>query len=221
VPKRGPTISPSVKKLIQYVALKDRRPRRPIALGLQRQIEGIGEPVPGKETLERMISAIRNRAAAEEDGPWHVGTLVRHPMPSEALSTVLRAWADALQQDRPFTIREALWVARLFHIFKEAGPVDDIRLLTEIARDYAMAERVDSLTEESADNRRPVRLHWIDDARLFRLLYKDGRPMAKVMSQIKWRQLTDAEAQRLGLPELFRSVMEGGHEGSHSQTVQG
>ena len=141
-------------------------------------------------------------------------------MPYEALPTVLKVWIDAFVQDRPLTIREALWLARLYHIFKDAGRINDIPLLTEIATDYALREKASRLTEQRADKQKDKKLHWIDDARLVELLYRDGRPMDKIVSEIKWRKLTNAEAQELGLPELFRSVMEASYEGSHSQTVQ-
>ena len=220
MPNRGPKVSPTVKELVRYVALKDKRPRRVVAIDLQRQIKVIEEPIPEVETLERLISSMRNQTLDEQDNSWHVNTIVRYPMPYEALPTVLKVWADAVEGDRSFTIREALWVARLYHAFKDAGLSDDLELLNEVATHYAMREKAVSLTEKSADNKQDNLSHLIDDARLVKLLNGNGQPMAKIVSQIKWRPMTDEEARKLGLPKLFGPVMEAKDERSHSQEVQ-
>jgi len=218
---KGPKISPTVKELVRYVALSDKRPRRVVAADLQKQIKLIEAPIPEVETLERLISSARNQALDEQDNPWHLVTTVKYPMPYEALSIVLKVWADAVEHDRQYTIREALWVARLYHVFKDAGLSDDIELLNEVATHYALREKVVRLTEEGTGNKKDNLMHRIDDARLVKLLNGDGRPMAKIVSQIKWRKVTEAEVEELGLPELFKSAMEAKDEGSYSQTVQG
>ena len=48
------------------------------------------------------------------DAPWSVASLVKYPITPEALPAVLRVWATLRINKFGFTIREALWAARLY-----------------------------------------------------------------------------------------------------------
>jgi len=176
--------------------------------------------VPGEETIEKMISKIRNQEPAPEENSWHLGTIAQYPLPCEALSTVLKVWADAIDQDKPFTIREALWVARLYHVFRDAGRLDNVALLIEKAESYALFERVFLAKEGRVLDKKGHNTRWLD-AELIKSLYGDERPTTKVLSNISWIPITDTEAEELGLTGLFESEEEDIDARPHSQTVQG
>ncbi len=158
MPNRGPKISPTIRALIMYEALNDKRPRRVVAVNLQKQIEQLGESVPGEETLLRLISEDRNNEHPE-DQPWSIATLKDFPIVSpEALPSVLKGWAYAREHLKAaFTIREAKWVARLCYVIK------DIDILTSKALIYARTELIAEITGESKDS-------FEEDLKLFTLL---------------------------------------------------
>jgi len=115
------TITSSGLQTIMDFALGDpSRPRREVALKLQDQFRAMQQPVPKLEVLERKVSYFRNRIGHDPiDEPWGVWTLTEHPISAEALPTVLEAWAHARADlGEKFTIREALWVARLYALFQ-------------------------------------------------------------------------------------------------------
>jgi hypothetical protein len=62
------------------------------------------------------------------DRPWQILDIAQYPIPSEILPTVLEAWGRKLAEDDPITIREALWIARLYYVFKEAR-IDLVKML--------------------------------------------------------------------------------------------
>jgi hypothetical protein len=113
MPNRGPKIKPTIRALIRITAREDKRDRRVVALALQKLIERLGEPVPGEETLMRMISEERNKDPNPEDQPWHFGTLNDYPLSPEGLKAVLEAYWFADRHGATLTIREAKWIGRL------------------------------------------------------------------------------------------------------------
>lgn len=111
-------MSMELKTLVRKEALKKPcEPRTKLAVRLQTVIGEHGWPVPTVETLEKLISEIRN-SKDELDRPWSLVSLPQYSMPPEALPIVLKVWARAIEQDEPLTIREALWVGRLYYMFR-------------------------------------------------------------------------------------------------------
>ncbi len=96
---RGPKISLKVKREIRKRALeRPRGPRGALALELQDLINRWGEPIPGQDTLEKMISEIRN-SDDDLDKPWSAISLSQHQIYPEVLPCVLRIWALSLTKE--------------------------------------------------------------------------------------------------------------------------
>lgn len=55
----------------------------------------------------------------ELDKPWRLVDIAKYPMPPEIVPTVLEAWGWTLAQEvEPLSIRDALWVSRLYYVSK-------------------------------------------------------------------------------------------------------
>lgn len=147
MPNRGPKIAPAIRALIRHEALSDKRPRRIVAADLLKQIERLGVPVPGEETLLRLISEDRN-SDHPEDQPWSLATLQEHPaVPPDALPSVLQAWAYAREHlEAAFTIREAKWAGCLSYVIKDIGT------LAETAQSYARRELIAEIKGSREDS---------------------------------------------------------------------
>jgi hypothetical protein len=61
-----------------------------------------------------------NRPSVEDerDELWSRLSMIKYPLAPETLPAVLEAWAMALGQGIPLTIRQAQWVSRLYYVFK-------------------------------------------------------------------------------------------------------
>jgi hypothetical protein len=116
-----------------------------------RQLKGKGK-APGVSAVQKFIARLRN---LELDRPFSLGTLVKYPIPPEVLPVVLRVWAKRLEEAKPdkdgfsfqmtFTIRDALWVARLAKLF------DDPEAIWGFAFWYSVRERAYEAIDEDMD----------------------------------------------------------------------
>lgn len=106
---------------------------------------------PGLSSIQKELSKIRmleNQRPTELkelDNRWSIGTLKNFPIPAGALSKVLGVkW---LRRDGavPLTIREAMWIGRLYCLPMETK---DISFLSA---QYALRERVSELTGKPVD----------------------------------------------------------------------
>ncbi len=125
--KRGrPKIRPVVKKTIYSHALKNKNtPRQALAVELRHLIEEMGELVPSEETIIKLISQARNNPDSPIDAGWSLGALSEYPIPTDALPMVMSIWERRITQDDTdeyLTIREALWVARLYKLIELYKP---------------------------------------------------------------------------------------------------
>jgi hypothetical protein len=81
---------------------------------------------PGLSAVQKLLAEYRKKheeqafELKELDRPWGILDTAKYPIPPEILPTVLEAWGMKLEEDNPITIREALWIARLYYVFKEA-----------------------------------------------------------------------------------------------------
>lgn len=135
--KRGrPAMKPTIKQLICAKALQDKGiPRIALAIELKKQIEEMGEIPPTEDTIVKLISKVRNYPVSPRDEPWNLGTLENHPIPPEALPSILEVWRHCRNEFYPFTIREAKWVSHLYALFRE-----DVNNLAQAAQFYAQEE---------------------------------------------------------------------------------
>lgn len=135
--RRGPRISPEVQRLIREQALLSTKKRTELAEELETMIEAKGWPSPTIETMEKIISKIRNQRDSQ-DAPWSVTTLAEYEIPPEALPTVLEVWQKTQEWNwiKPLSIREAKWVSRLSYAIK------DLETLCCLAVENAVMEEI-------------------------------------------------------------------------------
>lgn len=151
--KRGrPPIDLATRRLIAEKATEDRdRPRKELASELGTLFKQKGLRVPPLETLKKKISEAR-RKSLPLDQPFTLGALVQNPIPAENLSMVMQVWAsqtgeeDGDTWDSDFSIRDALWVSRLSHLFK-----DDPETIWGYAVWYSARERAYEAIGEEID----------------------------------------------------------------------
>jgi len=132
-----------------------------------------GSAWPGVSVVALQLKTIRgkenSRAGVDlEDSPWSVSALALadYDIPPEALPVVMNAWAKAIVDNEPLTIRQVKWIARLHHIYK--GDTDiSLEWLTVKASDYASQEKAIKLTGAYPDKPQNMRWLWFGDALLY------------------------------------------------------
>lgn len=169
---RGPIIPDTIKH--QIIKLHRDKPnlyakniQKTINDSLREKRSEISEGWPSVSAVQKILAGVHKEEGKQspdaEDCLWTVTDIVQYPIPPEALPTVLRVWAEA--GNNPLTIRQVLWVARLYYVFKESFkgsliddtiPNDVLPLLTETAKDYASLEKAakssTKITELTWDN---------------------------------------------------------------------
>ena len=126
---KGPRIKPIVRRTIVGEARDARnknKPRRQLMVELQTIIERMGEIVPSEETLEKLISWARNHPKSPLDEQFSLASLAEYHIPPEAVPVIVWVYRKRLREEEThFTIRQALWIARLHTFFNPATDVDD------------------------------------------------------------------------------------------------
>lgn len=180
---KGPKIKEWVKWYIRTEALRNHaEPRDCVAGRIETYLDG-KEPVPSRETINKMVSGARN-STDPEDRPWSVAALADYDILAEALPAVMKAWAATID-DTPLTIRQAKWIARLHCI---RGNID---YLTERALEYANREKAIKLTGAYPDKPQNMSWLWFGDAILYLALTGDDSLLRLVMKSMKWETTTD------------------------------
>lgn len=149
---KGPRIKPTVRQVIVVEALKGcnkNKPRGQLAMELEAIIgeKGMGEIVPGRETLLKLISRARNHPVSPLDSPWSLARLAEYEISPEALPVVLQIWRQRLAYFGPLTIRQAQWVARLYRLIPT-----DVVLIAHWAELYALWERMGNVLEQEFES---------------------------------------------------------------------
>jgi len=158
-------ISPTTKKLIITEAIKEPRlPRSILAenlLELLKKEYGEDAPLPAKETLVKLISRARNI----DTKAWSLGMmrLYHNDINPEAIPYILAVqnWLekqDWVHESREWlgrkshlTVKEALWIARLFRTVQ--GLEDyDVACLYRAASWYATHEIIHEMSNKDDDN---------------------------------------------------------------------
>jgi hypothetical protein len=105
---------------------------------------------PGLSAVQKILAEYRKRDAEkipeseELDKPWSTMSLVKYPIPPEALPSVLQVWVWARENmDSKFTIRQAQWAARLYAVIK------DIPLLALLSNEHCKFELILKLVGKS------------------------------------------------------------------------
>jgi len=159
---RGPNISSEVKRLIIGQAIHDSKnmPRRALAVRLQDLIERMGEISPTEDTLARMISEARNKQPSELEEPWCIGACAYYNISTDMIPVLIKIqklkaeYGNEEEMSKILTLREARWIARLYHVAKplisELPDVEENELLwlDFIASSYVQRERVSEQMNE-------------------------------------------------------------------------
>lgn len=86
---------------------------------------------PSKYAIDRIMPGIRKEIERHKlepdahDQPWTIQSLVKYPIPSDALPSVLEAWflvqnfKSEYKTVPSMTIRQAQWAARLYHVIQD------------------------------------------------------------------------------------------------------
>jgi len=166
--KRGrPTIlTPDIERLIaSHVSAnrkkspEQRTPRKILAYEIQQEIaRRWKEQVPELSTLEKRISHYGSIPEEPFDRLFSLASLLEHPIPPEAMPTVMAIYKKALPivkrgkqtymivpREGELTIREAQWIARLYKL------IDDPDLLWDWAWFYAQQEWLAEVTGKPFD----------------------------------------------------------------------
>jgi len=150
---KGPIITPDVLELIaevhlQHISWRAKEVRQEVNTRLRRENSHVDPEWPGLSAVQKELTKIReiNDARTPEskrlDESWGTYSLAKYPIPPEALPSVLQVWVYVREKlDEPFTIREALWVSRLYAATK------DIATLAEFAMHHSLGERIRELSE--------------------------------------------------------------------------
>ena len=138
---RGKRITPDVIRSVarlhnnhpSYTASKI---RNEVNTQLRKQDNTIGRKWPGLSAVQKIIQSLRKESFLDKE--WTVQSLAISDIPAEALQVVLDAYGltVAWGLEKPLTVREAKWVARLYLVLK------DIEELTIAARECAMVEKI-------------------------------------------------------------------------------
>ena len=177
--KGASNISPTVATLIKEMAVDQKKKDRGVlAIELTELLNRQGELPPARDTIEKMISEARNHSDPL-DGRWSLATSRNREfsLPPESIPTVLKVFVEHTNKfGKPFTIRQAMWVARLYILIK------DPEELAKTAIQYAGAERIGALLgnpdlpSSSDDLDLYSKTTYLDDATKENILKNHGVP---------------------------------------------
>ncbi|MFC2036331.1 hypothetical protein ACFLUJ_09510 [Chloroflexota bacterium] len=147
---RGRVIPERVKRIIKELYLK--HPNLP-AKDVQWEVHNtyrkyerhIPDNWPGLNAVQKILHDIRlQHISNPKDTAWSLYTLAEFDIPADALQTVVDAYAITKTWDsEPLTVREALWVARLYRV------ITDIEELAIASRECSDNERLNEISGKS------------------------------------------------------------------------
>lgn len=148
---KGPHLTDRIKELLAQIYVTDRQTRPAKARELLLKAmkaedldEFFGADYPAISTVSKELKSLRERDTARPpeskrlDQPWSLGCLANrdYHIPAEALRLVMIACEKRLSEDDVLTIREALWIGRLYGVLECTDLVYDWAFL------YALWEMV-------------------------------------------------------------------------------
>lgn len=131
---KGPIITDEVKWLIAKIYLEHpdwraKEVRMEVNTRLCKENPKLNPDWPGLSTVQKELTEIRKKYAARPpestklDEPWSLGSLVEYPIAPEALPVVISVYKKCMLEEEPeLTIREALWIGRLYRIIELYQP---------------------------------------------------------------------------------------------------
>jgi hypothetical protein len=150
---RGPIVTDQVQVLIASVYKKHPKWKAPevrneVSFLVRKNNPKLPSNWPSLSTVQKILATVRKNMKellpSPRDKPWSTASMVKYPIPPEALPSVLQTWAWVRENTTGiFTIRQAQWVARLYAITKDIG------LLAFMSRNHATMEFLSETTEVS------------------------------------------------------------------------
>lgn len=207
---KGTHLTPEVKSLIAQTHLehpdygptlvREKLLKRMKETGLDRNF---GSDWPSVSAVGKVLTDIRKEESElgpdPEDRPWSVSALADYGIPPEVLPIAMKAWAKALEDDNPLTIRQVKWIARLYYLLKDK----DTDLLAERALEYASLEKAIKATRTYPDKAQDSWWLWFRDAILYRAMTGDESPLKKCIKHMKWQTTRDIAELKLIFKKLF------------------
>jgi hypothetical protein len=159
VKKRAKAMLPAIRELITSISLSEDTDRNMLAEKLLEDIKRLfpKETPPTFETVIKKISAARNHEALPEDKSFNISDLINHDISPDAIPTILRLqdWLENKPLDEwmpkyTLTIREVLWISRLFRIIDDFDG-DSMQYLFNVVSYYSKKELVSLISKSSFD----------------------------------------------------------------------
>jgi hypothetical protein len=203
---RGPKIDKNIERLI--IRIHEENPDL-IAKEVQAELwetkewkiippKSYPENWPGVDAIQKIIKEARDRKIRigpdTKDRPWSLVSISRYPISPEALPFILRVWARSIEINNPLTINQALWVSRIYTLFKAKALGDSNHSLTSmlnnlknidrlraVVNTLALNEKVffnDYPNDDYPSNEDDILYYWMCDAELYSIL-PEGEPSAK------------------------------------------
>jgi hypothetical protein len=170
--KRGPQISPTVKRIIAVESLRDPElPREYLARQLKEKIESLDFVSPTEETLKRRISEARQHRSQLISPYWNLGLQFdeKFKIPPEAIPKVLEIQRylkenEGFQEYTKLPITVVYWIGQLYKT------VDPPILLFFSALAYSLYMHVMASTDKKYKNKETINYSNIDTSELDKLL---------------------------------------------------
>lgn len=134
---------------------------------------------PGNSVVSSLMKEWRSPTEPDErDYLWSYISMYKYPIQAEALPTVLEAWALAFRQGDPLTIRQALWVSKLYYTYmsvnmnSQGSGIEKPRETTMIvllmrSREAAEREKIIRFEDDNYPaNRKEILYYWLTDSGL-------------------------------------------------------
>lgn len=142
---KGPIITDKTREVITKIYLDhpDWRAKE-VQHAVNIELKGKG---PGLSAVQKELTKIRKSPSRPFDKPFSLASLAEYDIPPEARPAVMSAYKRRLAEDDVLTIREALWIGRLYGVIEPKDLVCDYAFL------YATEEMVSEIRGKPFDSR--------------------------------------------------------------------
>lgn len=150
---KGPIVTNEIESFIARVYDEHRtwnakQVQREVSYLLHKENPQLPKGWPGLSAVQKVLAKVRKGERElpvdPQDEPWSMASLETYPILPEALSHVLQLWQIFnLDFGMTFTIRDAKWTARLYHLLKEKR----INALTTMVINYSWNEKAARLAQ--------------------------------------------------------------------------
>ena len=169
---------------------------------------------PSKYAIDRIMPDIRRRVEVDRvspdprNEPWTIQSMVRYPIPAEALPAVLQVWFLVQDAGLTLTIGQAEWVARLYGAIKKPENLWPYVVVFSRWRNLAEAAGKEDYYGHQGENlmvfstmtghkitRKEVSRHWQLSEQEERLAQEIRAKMPDLYTQGAWAELLGYQVQ--------------------------